>query len=268
MPKLYVDSVGLAYDDVGRRDGVPLVFIHGWTANRHRWDDQLDHFAARYRVISLDLRGHGDSDLTRDKYTIGGLAREVLALLDGLGVYRFVAVGHSMGGMIALTLALEHPDRVERLVVVDSVSCMMYSRYRRFLILLSRLLPFRTFVALNIRRAFKPGFPATEIAHYVAQAQSTPRQVTMGCFAAMRRFDILDRAGELELPMLILHGFYDVQFPLRQALRMAVRVPDSSVKVLSTGHEAPAEDPQAVTRAVESFLRTTCSASGHPCVRL
>ena len=78
----------------------------------------------------------------------------------------------------------------------------------------------------------------------------------MGCFAAMRRFDVLDRAGELKLPMLILHGFYDVQFPLRQALRMAVQVPDSFVKVLNTGHEAPAEDPKGVTRAVDSFLRT------------
>ena len=256
MPMFDVDGVGLAYDDVGRRDGVPLVFIHGWTANRRRWDDQLGHFAGRYRVISLDLRGHGDSDLTPDLYTIGGLAREVLALLDGLGVYRFVPVGHSMGGMIALTLALEHPERVERLVVVDSVSRMMYSRGRQVLILLSRLLPFRMFVAVNIRRAFKPGFPPAEIARYVAQAQSTPRQVVMGCFAAMRRFDVLDRVGELKLPMLILHGYYDVQFPLRQALRMAVQVPDSFVKVLNTGHEAPAEDPEGVTRAVDSFLRT------------
>ena len=60
VPKLDVDGVGLAYDDVGRRDGVPLVFIHGWTANRHRWDDQLGHFAGRYRIVSLDLRGHSD----------------------------------------------------------------------------------------------------------------------------------------------------------------------------------------------------------------
>jgi len=81
----------------------------------------------------------------------------------------------------------------------------------------------------------------------------------MGCFAAMGRFDVLDRAGELKLPVLILHGLYDVQFPLRQALRMAVQVSDSLVKVLDTGHEAPAEDPEALTRAVDSFLRTTYS---------
>ena len=80
----------------------------------------------------------------------------------------------------------------------------------------------------------------------------------------MRRFDVLDHVGQLKLPVLILHGFYDGQLPLRQALRMAVRIPDSLVKVLDTGHEAPAEDPEAVTRAVKSFLQTTCSASDSP----
>ena len=237
MPMLDVDGVGLAYDDVGRRDGVPLVFIHGWTANRHRWDDQFGHFAGRYRVISLDLRGHGDSDLTPDLYTIRGLAREVLALLDGLGVDRFVPVGHSMGGKIALTLALEHPRRVQRLVVVDSVSRMMYSRGRRVLIRLSRLLPFRMFVAVNIRRAFKRGFPCHR--RLIAPAIDGSRLAWGAC--VRRRFDVLDRAGELKLPMLILHGFYDVQFPLRASAPMAVQVPDSLVKVLDTGHEAPAE---------------------------
>ena len=123
MPKLDVDGVRLAYDDVGRRDGVPLVFIHGWTANRHRWDDQLGHLAGRYRVISLDLRGHGDSDFTPAPYTIRGLAREVLGLLDGLGVYRLVPVGHSMGGMIALTLALVSRDSISFTLL--RISCLM-----------------------------------------------------------------------------------------------------------------------------------------------
>ena len=190
MPMFDVDGVGLAYDDLGRRDGVPLVFIHGWTANRRRWDDPLGHFAGRYRVISLDLRGHGDSDLTPDLYTIGGLAREVLALLDGLGVYRFVPVGHSMGGMIALTLALEHPRRVQRLVVVDSVSRMMYSRGRRVMILLSRLLQFRMFVAVNIRRAFKPGFPPSDLRSPATSHKHSPRPVRLSWGASQQCADL------------------------------------------------------------------------------
>lgn len=63
MPQLEVDGAALTYDDEGPRDGdgVPLVFIHGWTANRHRWDHQMKHFAEQRRVIRLDLRGHGES---------------------------------------------------------------------------------------------------------------------------------------------------------------------------------------------------------------
>ena len=115
----------------------------------------------------------------------------------------------------------------------------MYSRGRRVLILLSRLLPFKSFVAVNIRRAFKPGFPPSEIAHYIAQAQATPRKVVMGRFAGMRRFDVLDRAGELKLPMLILHGFYDVQFPLQQALAWRSRFPTRSSRYSTPGTRLP-----------------------------
>ena len=122
----------------------------------------------RYRFISLDLRGHGDSDRT-PTLTIGGLAREVLALLDGLGVD-----GSSPWGTRwrdDRPHACPGASRRWNACGLDSISRMMYSRRgRRVLILLSRLLPFRMFVAVNIRRAFKPGFhrlrsPATSHKH-------------------------------------------------------------------------------------------------------
>lgn len=129
MPQLEVDGARLTYDDEGPRDGAgaPLVFIHGWTANRHRWDHQLAHFSATRRVIRVDLRGHGESDGS-GRRSIAELAGDVLAVLDHLKVERFVPVGHSMGGMIAQTLALGHPDRIERMVLVNSISRMTYSR--------------------------------------------------------------------------------------------------------------------------------------------
>lgn len=123
MPQLAVDGAELTYDDEGPRDAgtAPLVFLHGWTADRHRWDHQMAHFAPHRRVIRLDLRGHGESSGTGAR-TIEDLARDVTALLDHLGVGRFVPVGHSMGGMTAQTLALAHPGRVERLVLVNSLA--------------------------------------------------------------------------------------------------------------------------------------------------
>ena len=100
MPKLEVNGAVLVYDDEGPRDGeggAPLVFIHGWTANRHRWDDQFAHFAGGRRVIRLDLRGHGESTGAGAR-TVAELAADVVALLDHLEVGRSCRSGTPWAG--------------------------------------------------------------------------------------------------------------------------------------------------------------------------
>ncbi|WP_225833628.1 alpha/beta fold hydrolase [Streptomyces sp. NK08204] len=255
MPQLEVDGARLTYDDEGPRDGaaVPLVFVHGWTANRHRWDHQLAHFAPRRRVIRLDLRGHGESTGAGVR-TIAALADDVLALLDHLEVERFVLVGHSMGGMISQTIALAHPERVERMVLVNSISRMTYSRGRGLLMAASTLAPFRLFVAANIQRAFAPGHPREEIRAHIRSSADTPREVVMTLYGAMREFDVLDRVGEIRTPTLMVHGYHDIQLPVKQMLRMAKAYPDAVVRIIDAGHELPVEKPAELTEAVDRFV--------------
>ncbi|MET8452070.1 alpha/beta fold hydrolase [Streptomyces sp. NPDC005209] len=255
MPQLEVDGAVLTYDDEGPRDGdgAPLVFIHGWTANRHRWDHQVAHFAERRRVIRLDLRGHGESSGAGVR-TIAALAEDVLALLDHLKVERFVLIGHSMGGMISQTIALAHPERVERMVLVNSISRMTYSRGRGLLLGASALVPFKLFVAANIQRAFAPGYPREQIREYVRASADTPREVVMTLYGAMRAFDVLDRVGEIRTPTLLVHGYHDIQLPVHQMLRMAKAYPDAVVRIIDAGHELPVEKPAELTSAVERFV--------------
>lgn len=255
MPQLELDGAALTYDDEGPRDAAdaPLVFVHGWTANRHRWDHQTAHFSGRRRVIRLDLRGHGDSTGAGVR-TVAELAEDVLALLDHLEVERFVLVGHSMGGMIAQTIALAHPGRVERMVLVNSIGRMTYSRGRGLLMAASTLVPFKLFVAANIQRAFAPGYPREEIREHVRASAGTPREVVMTLYGAMRAFDVLDRAGEIRMPTLMVHGYHDVQLPVRQMLRMAKAYPDAEVRILDAGHELPLEKPAELTAALERFV--------------
>jgi len=255
MPQLEVDGAALTYDDEGPRDGegVPLVFIHGWTANRHRWDHQMKHFAEQRRVIRLDLRGHGESSGAGVR-TVAELAKDVLALLDHLEVERAVLVGHSMGGMIAQTIALDHPDRVERLVLVDSIARMAYNRGRGLLMAASTLVPFKLFVAANIQRAFAPGYPREEIRAYIKASADTPREVVMTLYGAMRAFDVLDRVGEIRVPTLMIHGYHDIQLPLQQMLRMAKAYPDAVVRIIDAGHELPVEKPAELTTALDRFV--------------
>jgi 3-oxoadipate enol-lactonase len=255
MPQLEVDGAALTYDDEGPRDGdgVPLVFVHGWTADRHRWDHQMTHFAEKRRVIRLDLRGHGDSSGAGVR-TIEELARDVVALLDHLKVERCVLIGHSMGGMIAQTISLAHPDRVERLVLVNSIGRMAYSRPRGLLMAASTLVPFKLFVATNIQRAFAPGYPREEIRAYIKASADTPREVVMTLYGAMRAFDVLDRVGEIQAPTLMVHGYHDIQLPVAQMLRMAKAYRDAVIRIIDAGHELPLEKPAELTAAIDAFV--------------
>lgn len=204
-------------------------------------------------MVRLDLRGHGDSSGAGVR-TIAELADDVLALLDHLGVERCVLVGHSMGGMIAQTITLAHPERVERLVLVNSIGRMTYSRGRGLLMGVSTLVPFKLFVAANIQRAFAPGYPRDEIRAYVKASANTPREVVMTLYGAMRAFDVLDRVGEIGVPTLMVHGYHDIQLPVRQMLRMAKAYPDAEVRIIDAGHELPVEKPEELTRALDRFV--------------
>ncbi|MEV5936987.1 alpha/beta fold hydrolase [Streptomyces sp. NPDC052079] len=265
MPQFAVDGAELTYDDEGPRDAgsAPLVFIHGWTADRHRWDHQMAHFAAHRRVIRLDLRGHGESSGSGAR-TIEVLARDVIALLDHLGVDRFVPVGHSMGGMTAQLLALAHPARVERLVLVNSIGRMTYSRSRGLLMAASTRVPFRLFVAANIQRAFAPGHPRQEIKEYIRASAATPREVVMTLYSAMRAFDVLHRVREIRVPTLMVHGYHDIQLPAHQMLRMAKDYQDAEIRILDAGHELPVEKPAELTAALDRFLARTPATPESP----
>ena len=110
-----------AVDD-GGSGGLPVVFVHSLAGNSTHWSKQLEHLRRTRRAVALDLRGHGRSERPRNgDYTIAGMAGDVAAVVDTLGLDKFVLVGHSMGGGVALEYAGAHPDRVAGLVLVDPI---------------------------------------------------------------------------------------------------------------------------------------------------
>lgn len=103
------------------RSGVlPMVLVHSLAGNGGQWALQLDHLRRYRRAVSLDLRGHGESDPAEDgDYSIRGLAADVEAVVDQLGLRRFVLAGHSLGSAVAIDYASRHPERVAGLLLVD-----------------------------------------------------------------------------------------------------------------------------------------------------
>src|SRR5438046_2535852 len=109
-------DIVLAYDASG--SGRPLLLVHGYPLSRKMWDQQLENLPDAARVIAPDLRGHGESDMPAETYTVDRLADDLAALLDELGLAEPVVVGGlSMGGYVALAFYRRHPARVAGLIL-------------------------------------------------------------------------------------------------------------------------------------------------------
>jgi pimeloyl-ACP methyl ester carboxylesterase len=117
----FVDAGGLRMHMVEAGDGAPLVMLHGWPQHWYLWRGVIPLLAPHRRVICPDLRGFGWTDVPSSGYDRETMARDVLALLDGLGIGRVDLVGHDWGGWIGFLLALRHPDRVRRLLALGVV---------------------------------------------------------------------------------------------------------------------------------------------------
>ena len=118
MSKIHVNDIELDYEDHG--SGKVLLLLHGLGSTKKDWDSQVPFFSKRYRVITLDLRGHGKSSKPSDAYGVGLMTEDVKAFLDHLKIKKATLVGFSMGGAIAFQMAASYPEYVDNLVIVNS----------------------------------------------------------------------------------------------------------------------------------------------------
>ena len=114
------DGVRIVYDVRGQ-GSVALVFVHCWAGNRYFWRNQAASFSEQYRVVTLDLAGHGESGKNRKNWTVLGLAKDVVAVVNDLELQKIVLIGHSMGGPVCLQAATELPGRVVGIILADTM---------------------------------------------------------------------------------------------------------------------------------------------------
>jgi pimeloyl-ACP methyl ester carboxylesterase len=115
-------GVGLAYTDSGDQpESLPIIFVHGWGCDHTSFAPQIEFFGRSHRVITVDLRGHGESDAPHQDYTMAGFAEDMAWLCTEIGLGKSVVVGHSMGGNVALEMAAHHSESVHSVIMIDSV---------------------------------------------------------------------------------------------------------------------------------------------------
>src|SRR5690606_33722450 len=182
----------LAGDDTGDRDALPLVLLHGWCCDRTALAPQRTAFAARYRVISLDLPGHGASPGGARDYGIAAQADAVAALCARLALAPAIVVGHSMGGAVGLELAVRYPAQVAALAALDTAILPPPATRQGWATLLARLddADYREAARAAIERAYFLPYddPARRTA-LAAAMSATPREVMRGTLRGILAWD-------------------------------------------------------------------------------
>lgn len=257
MPDLEVDGTQLFYEERGV--GEPLLFIHGLGSSGRDWESQWTHFADRYRVIRLDLRGHGRSEPTRGPYHIAQFSRDVAVALRKLDAVPAHVVGLSMGGMVAFELGADAPQLVRSLVLTNCVADMRLHSWHDLWFYVSRrlavqVLGMRRVGQILAERLFvKPD--QEELRRKFANRWSTnDKQAYLWSIDAIRRWSIRDRLGDITAPTLLLTSDDDYT-PVATKNRIVAQMPNARLVVVKDArHALPVEKPEEFNAIVEDFL--------------
>jgi len=227
----------------------PLVLVHGAGGSHLHWPAPLRRLPGR-TVYTLDLPGHGRSEGEGER-SIAGYAAVLEALLDALELPHAVIGGHSMGGAIAMHLALTRPERVAGLVLIGTGA-----RLRVLPAILEGIqTDFLATVDLITRMAWSLEAPKYLIRRGGEITAQTPPTVLLGDFTACNAFDIMDRLDQIQAPTLVVGGTADRLTPLKYARYLEAHIPNARlVTIEGGGHMMMLEQPQAVAQAVADFL--------------
>lgn len=249
MPRVVISAAGQAvwYADQRKPGSAhpPLLLIHGAAGTHLDWPMTL----RRLNALVPDLPGHGKS-APPGRQTIDAYAADLRALLDALGIDRVVAVGHSMGGAVALTLALDFPERVAGLMLLGTGAHLPVNPA------ILRMREAQAEVGQMLKKWFWSRATPDAVRERGYQLfMQIPAEVAYGDYLACAQFDVRDRLGQIAAPALVMVGEADVMTPPAYSALLAERLPHAErVTLPDAGHMLAVEQPEAVGEAARAWL--------------
>jgi 3-oxoadipate enol-lactonase len=246
------------FDILGREDAPVVCLLHPLAADSGIWSEQVPALlAADYRVLRVDLRGHGGSDIAPGNYKMEHLVADAVLVLDHLRIARAHFCGLSIGGMIAQGMAILHPDRVASLILCDTRAAAPADAITRWGPRIAQV------QAQNSMAPLAPGTmqrwlsPQAREAHPVLWQQihdtvaATPPQGYIGCAAAIQSFSWADRLSEIAAPTLVLCGSDDPGADPEENREIAARVQRGQYYAIEGARHLPnVEDAQVFNRII------------------
>ncbi len=261
-----INNADLWYDITGT--GPALLMHHGYTASRVNWQPVADRLKNRYQVILMECRGTGESEHTADGYSIEQYARDVVGLLDHLGLPKVTFAGHSLGGGIGYTLGTHHADRLEKLIVMAPIPSGGIGEYDQARVqeqLAARARGDRGFFMDRYRSGRT--LPELETEEWFEDRTNHLMTISEGHITggldSMSKLDLSKALETLFTPTLMIAGSGDGL--LAANLKDYQRLPNADLSVLSrVGHEVAVHAPDAVSEAIAKFMTFGPTAPKRP----
>ncbi|HJM58583.1 MAG: 3-oxoadipate enol-lactonase [Planctomycetes bacterium] len=257
MPTTTINSATINYEVDG--EGHWLILLHGFGSSLGDWEEHRPIFAKSFRVLSLDFRGFGESSRDVGPFSVPQMAQDLKALMDQLEIRRAHMVGYSMGGAVALELGVAQPQRLDRLILVNTWASFQVTTWARKRELVMRRLVVR-WLSLNVmgkilgKRLFgKPG--QEELRHtFVERYKLNSKSVYLALLETLPKWNVMAQLERITCPTLVLSAEHDYT-PLEEKQAYACLLPDATLEIMEgTGHGAPYERPEWFGQRICRFL--------------
>ncbi|MQA65344.1 MAG: 3-oxoadipate enol-lactonase [Alphaproteobacteria bacterium] len=258
--RIRAGDIDIGYDVAGPEGAPWVTFANSIASDRGMWRAQAAALAGRHRVLTFDARGHGDTTATTPPYSFDVLVGDVMALWAALGIERSHVVGLSLGGMVAVGLALAHRERLASLVVANSMmeATPQFVKSWDERIALARAKGLDAVVEPTLARWLTPAFVAAEpdsADDVRAMIRRTSRDGFIGAAEALKTLDFRRRLAAIRVPTLFIAGSEDIACPAAGVRAEAVLVPGAEFAVIEgAAHISNIERPDAVSRTVGDFI--------------
>lgn len=256
---LLKNGSSIAYVESGNPNGPPILLIHGYTDNARSWSLMTPYLNQKYRIISMDLRGHGKSSKPACCYTLQDMSYDAKLLLDKLNIKKAIIVGHSLGSLVTQVLAERFPNQVSKVVLISSTSST------------SRISDPSGWLATEIGKLHQPIDPNSQFmldwytnpndvnAEFLEkernESAAVPVNVWRSILIEIQTNEFGRQLNFLHAPVLVLHGSKDPLFDEKDQENLKLGLPSAQfIEFPNHGHNIMWEEPKAVAEAINNFI--------------
>ncbi len=253
------DKVRIGYRFDGSEQLPVLILSNSIATTYHMWDGEVEALSQHFRVLRYDFRGHGESSVPEGAYSLDRLGRDVLEMMDALGIQRAHFLGLSLGGFIGQWLGVHAPERIDRLILSNTAAQLVPASIFDERIAAVRAAPDMRETAEGFlanwfpRHMLDAGGPVID--KFRAMLLSIDRAGLAGLFAAVRDADLRRTIRLIEAPTLVIAGRDDTVTSAQHGADVAAAIPGARLLTLPTVHLPNIESRQAYLDAVLHFLR-------------